>query len=139
MCTNDSLFRYCYLNCSKASKEGSEPTPSSPPRTPPKLEPKMTKVDDKEVYIVHEYSWRNFFTTINFLKVLQKMTKHRSHRTFMLSQYKASVCHACDALIRLNTAIVEAGATGWASYDAVAGFEAHQESNATLWTKVETK
>ena len=40
---------------------------------------------------MHEYSWRNFFTTINFLKVLQKMTKHRSHRTFMLQQYKSSV------------------------------------------------
>ena len=38
----------------------------------------------------YHYSSRNFFSTINFLKVLQKMTKHRAHRTWMLSQYKSS-------------------------------------------------
>ena len=47
--------------------------------------------------LISEYSWRNFFTTINFLKVLQKMTKHRSHRTFMLQQYKSSV--SCSNLM----------------------------------------
>jgi pterin-4a-carbinolamine dehydratase len=46
---------------------------------------------DQEVEIVSRYSWRNFFSTINFLKILQKMTKHRTHRTFMLTQYKSSV------------------------------------------------
>jgi len=46
---------------------------------------------DQEVEILSRYSWRNFFSTINFLKILQKMTKHRTHRTFMLTQYKSSV------------------------------------------------
>lgn len=89
-----SLFRYCYLNCSKIAKGESaieRLRRSSSISAPPKSEPKLTIVNDSEVYIVTDYSWRNFFSTINFLKVLQKMTKHRLHRTFMLSQYKASV------------------------------------------------
>lgn len=48
-------------------------------------------MNGEEVEICSEYSWRNFFTGINFLKILQKMTKHRSHRTCMLNQYKSSV------------------------------------------------
>ncbi|EIW70890.1 hypothetical protein TREMEDRAFT_68268 [Tremella mesenterica DSM 1558] len=54
------------------------------------LPPIFTHLGEQEVELITEYSWRNFFAAINFLKVLQKMTKHRSHRTFMLNQYKVS-------------------------------------------------
>jgi hypothetical protein len=47
----------------------------------------------EEIEVLSEYSWRNFFSTINFIKILQKMTKHRTHRTFMLHQYKSSVSY----------------------------------------------
>lgn len=59
---------------------------ANPPPPPP-----APTGEPPEVELLSEYSWRNFFSTINFLKVLQKMTKHRSHRTFMLQQYKSSV------------------------------------------------
>jgi pterin-4a-carbinolamine dehydratase len=59
---------------------------------PPKPSPKLSSTENgEEVEIISEYSWRNFFSSINFLKVLQKLTKHRSHRTYMLNQYKSSV------------------------------------------------
>lgn len=46
---------------------------------------------DEEVEKVTEYSWRNFFATINFAKIMQKLSKGRSHRIWMLVQYKSSV------------------------------------------------
>lgn len=52
---------------------------------------------DEEVEVLQDYSWRNFFSTINFIKILQKMTKHRTHRTYMMSQYKSSVSTAFQA------------------------------------------
>lgn len=41
-----------------------------------------------------EFSWRNFFFTINFAKVMQKLSKHRSHRIRMLVQYKSTVAQS---------------------------------------------
>ncbi|KAG1892727.1 hypothetical protein F4604DRAFT_1701262 [Suillus subluteus] len=38
----------------------------------------------------HEEEWRNFFSTINFAKIMQKLSKSRSHRIWMLVQYKSS-------------------------------------------------
>ncbi|TPX68474.1 hypothetical protein CcCBS67573_g07150 [Chytriomyces confervae] len=35
-------------------------------------------------------SWRNFFTTINLLRILQKITKRKTHRIMALVQWKAS-------------------------------------------------
>ncbi|KAJ3234231.1 Factor arrest protein 11 [Chytriomyces hyalinus] len=35
-------------------------------------------------------SWRNFFTTINLLRILQKITKRKTHRVMALVQWKAS-------------------------------------------------
>ena len=80
-----SFFRYCQLNFSRSSKSAEEPIIT------PRVSPMTTGETDIE--IITQYSWRNFFSAINFLKVLQKMTKHRSHRTFMMNQYKASVSH----------------------------------------------
>ena len=45
----------------------------------------------EEVDLLTEFSWRNFFSTINFAKIMQKLSKHRSHRIRMLVQYKSSV------------------------------------------------
>lgn len=36
------------------------------------------------------YSFRNFFSTINFLRIMQKMTKRKTHRCMLLVQYKSS-------------------------------------------------
>ncbi|KAI9508666.1 hypothetical protein F5148DRAFT_1352615 [Russula earlei] len=44
----------------------------------------------EEIDMLTEFSWRNFFFTINFAKVMQKLSKHRSHRIRMLVQYKCT-------------------------------------------------
>jgi hypothetical protein len=49
--------------------------------------------NEEEVELLTEFSWRNFFSTINFAKVMQKLSKNRSHRIWMLVQYKSSVCY----------------------------------------------
>lgn len=36
------------------------------------------------------YSWRNFFSSINFLRILQKICKNKAHRNLLLVSYKSS-------------------------------------------------
>ncbi|KAL4241945.1 N1221 and DUF3402 domain-containing protein [Abortiporus biennis] len=45
---------------------------------------------EEDVDLLTDFSWRNFFSTINFAKIMQKLSKHRSHRIRMLVQYKSS-------------------------------------------------
>jgi hypothetical protein len=46
---------------------------------------------EEEIDLLTDFSWRNFFATINFAKIMQKLSKHRSHRIRMMVQYKSSV------------------------------------------------
>lgn len=46
---------------------------------------------EEEMDLLTDFSWRNFFATINFAKIMQKLSKHRSHRIRMMVQYKSSV------------------------------------------------
>ena len=39
---------------------------------------------------MRNYSWRNIFTHINLLRVLQKITRRKTHRSLMMIQLKAS-------------------------------------------------
>lgn len=57
---------------------------------------------EEEVDLLTDFCWRNFFSTINFAKIMQKLSKHRSHRIRMLVQYKSSVCLK-SALAAINT------------------------------------
>ncbi|RIB07133.1 hypothetical protein C2G38_2252816 [Gigaspora rosea] len=43
-----------------------------------------------ETEVDSDYCWRNFFAAINFLKILQKLTKRKTHRILLLVQYKSS-------------------------------------------------
>ncbi|KAI0265108.1 hypothetical protein BC834DRAFT_924381 [Gloeopeniophorella convolvens] len=64
----------------------------SPPRrtvTRTTILPNGTTAQE-EIDMLTEFSWRNFFFTINFAKVMQKLSKHRSHRIRMLVQYKST-------------------------------------------------
>ena len=69
---------------------------------PPRPANKTTVEGEHETEVIFDYSWRNFFSTINFLKVLQKMTKHRTHRTFMMTQYKSSVRDSSPARVKAD-------------------------------------
>ncbi|KAI9746373.1 MAG: Factor arrest protein 11 [Claussenomyces sp. TS43310] len=37
-----------------------------------------------------DFSWRNFFSSINYLRIMQKICKHKAHRNLLLVQYKSS-------------------------------------------------
>ncbi|GAA5942331.1 uncharacterized protein JCM15063_002973 [Sporobolomyces koalae] len=45
---------------------------------------------DDDVELITDYSWRNFFSTINFVHILQKLTKRKTHRVLLMVQYKSS-------------------------------------------------
>ncbi|KKY19129.1 putative pheromone-dependent cell cycle arrest protein far11 [Phaeomoniella chlamydospora] len=54
------------------------------------------------------FSWRNFFTSINFLRILQKITRQKAHRCLLLVQYKSSTIlrknlKVPDPMLRLYT------------------------------------
>ncbi|CAI6329791.1 unnamed protein product [Periconia digitata] len=39
---------------------------------------------------ITNFSWRAFFTSINYLRIMQKMCKNKAHRNLMLVSYKSS-------------------------------------------------
>jgi hypothetical protein len=39
---------------------------------------------------ISNFSWRNFFSAINFLHIMQKITRGKAHRCLLLVQYKSS-------------------------------------------------
>ena len=39
---------------------------------------------------ITHFSWRNFYSSINFLRVLQKICKNKAHRNLLLVSYKSS-------------------------------------------------
>ena len=54
------------------------------------------------------FSWRNFFSSINFLRIMQKITRQKAHRCLLLVQYKSStilrkVLKTPDPQLRLYT------------------------------------
>jgi hypothetical protein len=139
--TNFSFFRYCHLNCSE-SPNRPEDTMLRPPKPAPRsVSPRPKHGSEGEVEIISDYSWRNFFSSINFLKILEKMTKHRSHRTYMLNQYKSSVSR--QTILRspaeVREANIEADVADQPPDATAPGAEAHQEPNALVWAEVAPK
>ncbi|KAK1228877.1 Factor arrest protein 11 [Marasmius sp. AFHP31] len=90
---DNNFFRYCFLNFSKNPQHiRPEDNMLKPPRHT--ITKSVTlpngEVHEEEVEMVTDFSWRNFYATINFAKIMQKLSKHRSHRIWMLVQYKSS-------------------------------------------------
>ncbi|KAF9076476.1 hypothetical protein BDP27DRAFT_1442530 [Rhodocollybia butyracea] len=91
----NNFFRYCYLNFSKVSHQirpEDNMNISKPPRYTimKSISLPNGEVHEEEIEMVTDFSWRNFFATINFAKIMQKLSKNRSHRIWMLVQYKSS-------------------------------------------------
>ncbi|KAF2858501.1 hypothetical protein K470DRAFT_266047 [Piedraia hortae CBS 480.64] len=40
---------------------------------------------------IRSYSWRNAFSSINYLRILQKVTRNKAHRALMLVTYRSSL------------------------------------------------
>ena len=106
---------------------------------------------EEEVDLLTDFSWRNFFSTINFAKIMQKLSKQRSHRIRMLVQYKSSVSASARAGsgVRLCGSMsdgltggmsisggAEADIEGAAPHAAAACAQVDQEPSAVLWSEV---
>ncbi|KAI9800391.1 MAG: hypothetical protein M1825_004161 [Sarcosagium campestre] len=72
--------------------------PSAPPAvrasSPIELDGQRQEVDEQGNPVAQQpitsFSWRNFFSSINFLRILQKICKNKAHRILLLVQYKSS-------------------------------------------------
>lgn len=47
-------------------------------------------INDLPMEPITDFSWRNFFSLINYLRVMQKVCKGKAHRNLLLVQYKSS-------------------------------------------------
>ncbi|CAI2178129.1 10123_t:CDS:10 [Funneliformis geosporum] len=86
-----NFFRYCKnIN----DKHGSGKTcDDNPEDERSKEQPQIEHVDELNLIdnnVDSDYCWRNFFSAINFLRILQKLTKKKTHRVVLLVQYKSS-------------------------------------------------
>lgn len=89
-----SFFRYCQMHFSRNQQQlGQDDNMYKAPRQTMSRTTTLPNglKHEEEVDLLTEFSWRNFFSIINFAKIMQKLSKHRSHRIRMLVQYKSSV------------------------------------------------
>jgi len=86
-----NFFRYC-ANISELRKSNERNlTISNDNKSKEKLQIEESNLnDDNNVIVDSDYCWRNFFVAINFLRILQKLTKKKTHRILLLVQYKSS-------------------------------------------------
>ncbi|EON61739.1 hypothetical protein W97_00955 [Coniosporium apollinis CBS 100218] len=72
-------------------------SPTSPRRTtstssaPPEVDELGFPITELPQAPITTYSWRSFFTSINTLRILQKICKRKAHRNLLLVQYKSSI------------------------------------------------
>ncbi|KAI9697708.1 MAG: Factor arrest protein 11 [Bogoriella megaspora] len=62
---------------------------TSPP-PPPEVDELGYPTSDLPSTPITNFSWRSFFSSINYLRILQKICKGKAHRNLMLVQYKSS-------------------------------------------------
>ncbi|CDU22787.1 related to FAR11-protein involved in recovery from cell cycle arrest in response to pheromone [Sporisorium scitamineum] len=96
------FFNYCYLNGGREARGARAedslmsrhniigPVAINPGTTSPPPGKVTTMPDGTEIEVVSDYSWRNFFSSVNFTRILQKLTKRKVHRILLLVQYKSS-------------------------------------------------
>ena len=105
---------------------------------PPGTTPGSPKTNEDDVELISDYSWRNFFSVINFVHILQKLTKRKTHRVLLLVQYKSSVRSVTlrgDSPLTFDVA----GYSQGVAPDATAlRPQGHQKSSSVLWSKVAT-
>ncbi len=74
-----------------AAQEASETRGDEDPMTArPEVDELGYPVNDLPVEPITDFSWRNFFSLINYLRVMQKICKNKAHRNLLLVQYKSS-------------------------------------------------
>ncbi|KAK1826084.1 hypothetical protein QBC39DRAFT_30127 [Podospora conica] len=68
------------------------PPPSTSPQTTqrPEVDEMGYPVNPMPKEPITDFSWRNFFALINYLRVMQKICKHKAHRNLLMMNYKSS-------------------------------------------------
>ncbi|RDL35404.1 Protein required for hyphal anastomosis (HAM-2) [Venustampulla echinocandica] len=59
-------------------------------RDPPQVDELGYPTSELASEPITDFSWRNFFSSINFLRIMQKICKNKAHRNLLLVQYKSS-------------------------------------------------
>lgn len=141
--TGTSFFRYCQIHYARVAPrtQDERPRASSHIVVQSKTLPNGQK-HEEEVEMLTEFSWRNFFSSINFAKIMQKLSKSRSHRIWMLVQYKSSVSgEMWNKVLRLicpllDLGCAQAGASCPPPDVAASCSQTNQESSAFLWSQM---
>ncbi|KAI0033356.1 hypothetical protein K488DRAFT_47952 [Vararia minispora EC-137] len=91
---NHNFFRFCLLNFSKNPQlvRSEDYLSGVPPRRTIIQTTRLPNGSEhqEEIDMLTEFSWRNFFATINFAKIMQKLSKGMMQRIRMLVQYKST-------------------------------------------------
>ncbi|KAK4703245.1 hypothetical protein P7C70_g2979, partial [Phenoliferia sp. Uapishka_3] len=87
-----SFFKFCHDKINPSSELEPRPEDAMLVAKPAGAHPagQNDGTDDDEVELITDFSWRNFFAVINFVHILQKLTKRKTHRVLLLVQYKSS-------------------------------------------------
>ncbi|GAA5863667.1 hypothetical protein JCM1840_000097 [Sporobolomyces johnsonii] len=88
-----NFFKFCHdhINPSPSSPRPEDLMFSAPPSgARSNSPPTSSDGGEDEIELISDYSWRNFFSTINFVHILQKLTKRKTHRVLLMVQYKSS-------------------------------------------------
>ena len=80
------------IRLSRQEQKDSEghPTPLPATHQPPEVDELGIPTNELPVEPITDFSWRAFFTSINYLRIMQKICKNKAHRNLMLVSYKSS-------------------------------------------------
>lgn len=71
-------------------EEDGEPSSEGQASTRPEVDELGYPINPLPTEPITDFSRRNFFSLINYLRVMQKICKHKAHRNLLLVQYKSS-------------------------------------------------
>ena len=74
----------------EAPQESEESTPSSQEQTRPEVDELGYPINAMPMEPITDFSRRNFFSLINYLRVMQKICKNKAHRNLLLVHYKSA-------------------------------------------------
>jgi hypothetical protein len=73
-----------------ASGNPGQPAPSTEPPPRPEVDELGCPINPLPAEPITDFSRRNFFSLINYLRIMQKICKHKAHRNLLMVQYKSS-------------------------------------------------
>ncbi|OAL55329.1 N1221-domain-containing protein [Pyrenochaeta sp. DS3sAY3a] len=87
---DDALPPPIRLSREDSNDSGVEPPAISSALQPPEVDELGFPTNELPKEPITNFSWRAFFTSINYLRIMQKICKNKAHRNLMLVSYKSS-------------------------------------------------